>query len=109
MINIEGVDKYRVLSALYGRAREMIMGAAEERDGEDDHAPQVTMPPALSDDEAKAIIIGGGGKLEAVNFVLIGVDLSGDEVDPSRYDAQYGDGEAQRAIEAMLLEETPAA
>ncbi len=88
-ISIAGLDKVPVLRALYNAAIPTVL----------------TMPNApilLTAEEAKAHIAINDGHIDFVRGRLIGVDLSGDDIDPILYD-KYNDlpGSADSVINAL--------
>lgn len=103
IINIKGIDKARILAALYNASKQQGMGFLHTKGaaGKD-----------MSTAEAQAEIdarLAHGGPAAAIYFDylhgrVMKVDLTGDELDPWGYDRDNGAGAAERAlIDAGLL------
>jgi hypothetical protein len=97
MVNIKGIDKAKVLAALFNNSKVQGMGFLQASRG-----PQVM-------NEATARVAMGNGD-DNGNFGLyfdylfgrvLKVNISGDEFDPWGYDRDLGKGAAQRAIDSI--------
>lgn len=94
MISIAGLDKARVLKALYDNARPLGMGFLQATEG------------LMSEEDAVKLVEAQAGR-RGLYFDYVGgrplkVDLSGDEFDPCLYDRDQGHGAAARAIASLL-------
>ena len=99
MISIKGLDKAKVLAALYNASRPLGMGYLHFD------------PNAMTHEEAEKHISEGGtwvgrGDLcfDYLKGRVLKVDLAEDEFDPWLYDRDNGNGAAEKVI-AVLLEE----
>ena len=85
MIDIRGLDKAAVLAALFNAT-----------------GPPQTLPTARA---AAYLDLQGqshiGTKFDHVRGRLIKADISGDEFDPTEYDAKWGAGSAAAAIDLL--------
>ena len=91
MVNIKGLDKARVLKALYDYA-------GDEGPGHLRASREITV-----EDCAKAL--ERTTHFEYLCGHLMTVDLSGDEFDPCVYDLHHGKGAAQRAVDSIRGEQ----
>lgn len=85
MINIKGIDKYKVLQALYNNSRPLGMGFIQYVEGD------------MEDKIAKKIV-KDTLRFDYLFGRVMKVDLSGDEFDHGLYDRDNGEGAAQKAI-----------
>lgn len=95
MINIKGLNKARVLKALYNRSRAQGMGYLHPL-----HGTQMTY------DQAQNLLGMADDKIPYIDYLwgrMLKVDISGDTLDPRLYDRDNGEGAAE---EALLLEFT---
>lgn len=86
MINIKGLDKARVLVALYNRSKGQGMGFLDPMVNKD-----------LTVEEAK-VLLEGQTYFDYLRGRVMKIDLKGDDLDPRLYDRDLGDGAAERAI-----------
>jgi hypothetical protein len=84
-VSIKGLNKAQVLHAL--------VNAPAKKDGEADGE-------RFTEGEANERI-GERSAFDSLNGVIVGVDLSGDEFDSERYDAEHGDGAAAAAVAGL--------
>lgn len=94
-IDIKGIDKAKVLQALYAVAKPQGMSFMHYRAGD------------LSIDECR-ILLSSAGKDLYFDYVLgrvMKVNLSGDSFDPWGFDRDNGQGAAQAAIDALKRKE----
>jgi hypothetical protein len=85
-INIAGLDKVKVLQALYERAKPQGMGFLHYT------------PGPLPEAEAKACL-ERHPYFDYLNGRVMKVDLGKDTLDPRLYDRDNGDGAAERALQ----------
>lgn len=91
-ISISGLDKAKVLQALYDRAKPQGMGFLQY------------VPGDMPYKDARALTSGKYLYFDYVAGRVMKVDLSKDTLDPRLYDRDNGDGAAERALrEAGLL------
>lgn len=89
-INIAGLDKARVLIALYERARVQGMGAL--------HAKKERM----TETEAEALLKGAGDeRFDYLHGRVMKIRIAGDDIDERLYDRDNGPGAAAAAIDAI--------
>jgi len=91
MIDIRGIDKARLLRALYDRAKPQGRGFLQY------------IPGYLDINEARQLIVTG----EYIDYLhgrAMKVDLSGDWLDTRLYDRDNGNGAAAEAIASVLLD-----
>ncbi len=103
MIDIKGMDKAEVLSALHGASKAQGMGFLFDRGGMSVEECRKEIADRTSDGMA----FGGALYFDYLRGRVMKVDLSGDELDPRLFDRDVGPGAAERAI-AALRERTPA-
>ncbi len=88
-VSIRGLDKAKVLAALYNGARAQGAGFIHY-----DPAP-------MNEEEAHQILEGGQTYFDYVKGRVMKVDLSGDEVDPYLYDRDNGRGAVAEIVTAL--------
>jgi hypothetical protein len=84
-IDIKGIDKARILAALYNSARVQGMGFLQEKPG--------VMPLSEAED-----LVSKYTYFDYVHGRVMKVDLSGDTLNPRLYDRDNGPGAAARAL-----------
>jgi hypothetical protein len=87
-IDISGLDKAKVLQALYIYAQTQGLGRLQYQEG------------GLTYDEAQKML-RGNSYFDYVNGRVIKVNLAGDSFTPYLYDRDNGNGAAQRAVDMV--------
>jgi hypothetical protein len=90
MVDIRGIDKALVLQALWDGAKEFGRGKVKH--------------PSCTEIEARGVTSKASNVGHAYRYVRgrsIQCDLSGDTLDPTRYDSENGKDAAQRAIDKI--------
>jgi len=91
MVSIKGIEKARVLQALFNASRQQGLGFFAQEGATD-----------ITADDAEGIIKEYGGlEFDYVMGRVLKVDLSGDEFDEWLYDRDNGTGAALAAIDRM--------
>ena len=93
MVNIKGLDKARVLKALYEHSHVQGLGAFQ--------AVHMGVPTL----EFFAGLLEQGTYFDYLGGRVLKVDLSGDEFDERLYDRDCGEGAAQRAVDSIRDEQ----
>ena len=93
MVNIKGLDKARVLKALYEHSHAQGLGAFQ--------AVHMGVPTL----EYFTGLLEQGTYFDYVGGRELTVDLSGDEFDERLYDRDCGEGAAQRAVDSVRAEQ----
>lgn len=102
MVNIKGIDKAKVLAALFNHSKVQGMGVFQASRG----------PQVMSEDDARKAIGNGDdatvmfGDVHPLYFDylygrVLKVDISKDEFNEWGYDRDLGQGAAQRAIDSI--------
>jgi hypothetical protein len=92
MINIKGLDKAKVLCALYDASKPLGMGFLHYT------------PEPMQEADAQDLLLKEYRYFDYLRGRVMKVDLRGDEFDPALYDRDNGQGAAERALrEAGLL------
>ena len=91
-ISLAGLDKAKVLMALYDSSRPLGMGFLH-------------YTPEPLDKRAACKALAAGTYFDYLNGRVMKVDLGGDELDPCLYDRDNGEGAALKAIEKVRKEE----
>ena len=92
MVNIKGLDKARVLKALYEHSHVQGLGAFQ--------AVHMGVPTL----EYFAGLLEQGTYFDYLGGRVLKVELSGDEFDERLYDRDCGEGAAQRAVDSIRAE-----
>ncbi len=95
MIDLKGLDKAEVLAALYNNSKVQGLGVLQARPG------NMTTEQArhlLSDDRPRKYF-------DYLYGSVMKIDLTGDELNPSGYDRDLGEGAAARAIAGLGIKE----
>jgi hypothetical protein len=91
-MNISGLDKAKVLAALYNRARQQGMGFLHARGSE-----------AMTVEQAREKIANNKSMyFDYLHGRVMKIDLSGDELDTELYNRDNGRGAAERIIAGLL-------
>ena len=93
MVNIKGLDKARVLKALYEHSHVQGLGAFQ--------AVHMGVPTL----EYFAGLLEQGTYFDYLGGRVLKVELSGDEFDERLYDRDCGEGAAQRAVDSVRAEQ----
>lgn len=93
MVNIKGLDKARVLKALYDHSH--IQGAGFLQ----------AVPDGVVTVEHCAMLLGSQTYFDYLHGRVLKVELSGDEFDERLYDRDCGEGAAQRAVDSIRAEQ----
>lgn len=88
-MNISGLNKAKVLQALYARARVQGLGIL--------HAE----PSGLSDEDATSMV-ENNDYFDYVRGRVMKVGLGGDDLNPALYDRDNGDGAAAAALKEVF-------
>jgi len=88
-ISLTGLDKAKVLAALYNAAKPQGLGFI--------HYDNKPMTP----EKAEEIISGGNTDFDYLKGRVMKVDLSGETLDPYLYDQDNGQGTAKRVIDEI--------
>jgi hypothetical protein len=89
MLSIKGIEKHKVLMALYNNSKPLGMGMMHYT------------PEDMTESEAKEILT----KRFSFDYLkgrVMKVDLSEDEFDPWLYDRDNGEGAAEKALSGLL-------
>ena len=96
MINISGIDKAKVLAALFNASKQQGMGFFDTSGA----------TPMSLDDAAKHIdaVTDSDGEIyfDYLRGRVMKVELSGDELNPRLYDRDNGQGAAARALAGLV-------
>jgi hypothetical protein len=93
MIDITGLNKAKVLAALWNASR--MQGISFLGNNGSNHMTEEEANKILSDEEFE------DKYFDYLNGRVMKVDLSGDELDPRLYDRDNGQGAAKRAIDSI--------
>ena len=101
-ISIKGIDKAELLAALYNHASPMGMGFLQARAGEMTKE-QATELLGKGDDLSRMFPVNGRRQLyfDYVYGRPLKVDLTGDELETSLYDRDWGKGAAEKIVEGL--------
>ena len=91
MIDIRGIDKARLLCALYNSARPLGLGALQYTPGN------------LDINDARKLL-EKQSYFDYLDGRVLKVDLSGDSFNPWLYDRDNGEGVAEEAVASVLLD-----
>ena len=96
-ISIAGLDKAKVLAALYNNSRPLGLGHLH------------FTPEPMKEEEARALLAQQadderGAYFDYLKGRVMKVRIGGDELNPSLYDRDNGDGAAARVIDALRSE-----
>ena len=89
-MNIEGIDKAELLTALYNGSRQQGMGFIHERGRSD-----------MSVEEARAELRTGETYFDYLHGRVLKIDLSSDDLNTALYNRDNGAGAAERIIERL--------
>lgn len=92
MVNIKGLDKARVLKALYDHSHVQGSGFLQ------------AVPDGVVTVEHCAMLLGSQTYFDYLHGRVLKVELSGDEFDERLYDRDCGEGAAQRAVDSVRAE-----
>lgn len=95
-MNIAGLNKAKVLAALYNSSKPQGMGFLHF-----DHRP-------MTEDEAQKLLDAGCTYFDYLKGRAMKVDLAGDELRTRLYNRDNGDNAAERVIENLMNEEEKA-
>lgn len=90
-IDITGIDKVKLLQALYNRAKPLGLGFLH------------FTPQPLTNEEALKLIVEYRGNFDYLNGRVMKVNLSGDTMSGQLFDRDNGEGEAQKAVAEARL------
>ncbi len=93
MVDIKGLDKARVLKALYDHSRLQGMGFMQ------------AVPDGVVTVEHCEMLLGSQTYFDYLHGRVLKVELSGDEFDERLYDLDCGEGAAQRAVDSVRAEQ----
>lgn len=92
MVNIKGLDKARVLKALYDHSHVQGSGFLQ------------AVPDGVVTVEHCEMLLGSQTYFDYLHGRVMKVELSGDEFDERLYDRDCGEGAAQRAVDSIRAE-----
>ena len=93
MVDIKGLDKARVLKALYEHSHVQGSGFLQ------------AVPDGVVTVEHCKMLLGSQTYFDYLHGRVLKVDLSGDEFDERLYDRDCGEGAAQRAVDSVRAEQ----
>lgn len=93
MVNIKGLDKARVLKALYDHSHVQGSGFLQ------------AAPDGVVTVKHCEMLLGSQTYFDYLHGRVLKVDLSGDEFDERLYDRDCGEGAAQRAVDSIRAEQ----
>jgi hypothetical protein len=86
-INIKGLEKAKILAALYNTAKLVI--------------PSATKPGIMTEEEAQKIIDAGKTRIEYIYGRIMKIDITGDDIDPWGYDRDNGEGAVAKIVQEV--------
>lgn len=92
-VNIKGLDKAKVLQALFNNSKYQGFNSWMEEDQEYKKSQNMT------EEKARSIIENGSTQFDYLQGRVMKIDISGDTLDPWGYDRDNGQGAAARALQ----------
>ena len=88
-MNIQGINKAKILAALYNNSKPQGMGFLQSTSND------------MTEEEAQKLLDDGQTCFDYLQGRVMKIDLSSDELDTWLYDRDIGDGECERVVSSI--------
>ena len=88
-MNIKGMNKAKILAALYNNSRQQGMGHLAANTGD------------MTEQDAQGLLDEGNTYFDYLHGRVMKIDLAGDELKTRLYDRDIGEGECERVVNSI--------